>query len=134
MNWQGLIDAATAARQHAYCPYSGYAVGAAVLADDGRTYAGCNVENRTYGLTVCAERVAVGAAVAAGARRILAVAVVTASEPPGTPCGPCRETLTEFGAPETPVLLTNLRGDRVEHRLVDLLPFPFELPGDPTRR
>jgi len=130
MDWEPLIQAATAVRENAYMPYSRYAVGAALLADDDRIYVGCNVENRTYGLTICAERVAVGTAVASGAKHVRAVVVVTDSEPPGTPCGPCRETLTEFGDAATAVLLVNTRGERVEHRLGDLLPFPFELPAD----
>ena len=128
MNWKPLIDAARSARDNAYCRYSGFAVGAAIQMTSGRIYGGCNVENRTYGLTVCAERVAVASAIAAGEREIVAVAVITDTDPPATPCGPCREVLSEFGSPDLPVLLANTNGDQVEHRLRDLLPHPFELP------
>ena len=127
MDWKPLLEAALAVRRRAYCRYSGFAVGAAVLTDSGRIFSGCNVENKTYGLTVCAERVAVASAVAAGELRITAVAVATDTDPPATPCGPCREVLSEFGTPDMPVLLANLEDESIEHRLGDLLPFPFEL-------
>jgi cytidine deaminase len=128
MNWESLLEAALSARENAYCKYSGFAVGAAILTRSGRIHSGCNVENRTYGLTVCAERVAMASAVAAGDREITAVAVVTDTDPPATPCGPCREFLSEFGAPDLPVLLANTNGDQTEYRLDELLPHPFELP------
>ena len=96
IDWSALEDAAIAARKNAYAPYSKYHVGAAVLADDGRIYAGCNVENATYGLTVCAERNAVGAMVTNGAKRIEAVAVVTRGPEIGSPCGMCRQVILEL--------------------------------------
>lgn len=128
MNWDSLLDAARSARDNAHCPYSGFAVGAAVLTVSGKVFSGCNVENRTYGLTVCAERVAVASAVAAGEREIVAAAVVTDTNPPSTPCGSCREVMFEFGSPAIPVMLANTAGDQIEYRLEELLPFPFELP------
>ncbi|HET6284548.1 MAG TPA: cytidine deaminase [Polyangia bacterium] len=120
-----LLKAARAVRRRAFAPYSGFAVGAAVLDQAGRIHVGCNVENASYGLTVCAERNAVAAAVAAGARSIRAVAVITAAAPAASPCGACRQVLAEFGAADTPVLLAGPRGPAREHSLGALLPQSF---------
>lgn len=126
---EALLEAARAAALGAYAPYSRFRVGAAVRAD-GRIRAGCNVENASFGLTVCAERVAIFAAIAAGARRIeaLAVACIDADgHGPASglmPCGACRQVMAEFGDPDVPVLV-----DRVgAFRLAELLPRPFILP------
>ena len=119
MNWDQLVAAAWQAREAAYAPYSNFAVGAALLATDGRIFLGCNVENISYGLTNCAERVAIGAAVAAGARKFVAVAVVADTGVPISPCGACRQVLAEFGVPR--VILANKR-ERLEFELDELLP------------
>ena len=119
-----LIAAARAARDHAYAPYSHFFVGAAVLARDGRVFAGCNVENASYGLTICAERAAVCAAVAAGVRALRAVAIVTDLPEPARPCGACRQVLAEFG-PAMAVILVGSTQARVQSSLDKLLPEPF---------
>jgi cytidine deaminase len=128
IDWQALIEVATAARKNAHAPYSDFAVGAAVLADNGLIYAGCNVENRSFGATICAERTAVSSAIAAGAKRLRAVAVITDTAPPSPPCGLCRETLAEFGDGELPILLVNPAGGERRFRLGELFPHPFVFP------
>jgi cytidine deaminase len=118
-----LVVAAAEARSNAHAPYSGYKVGAAVVTSDGQVFAGCNVENASFGLSVCAERHAVAAAVAAGCREIVGIAVVTSSRPPAAPCGACRQVLSEFG--DFPVILANLDGERRQTSVGDLIPLAF---------
>ena len=119
-----LVRAARAARKRAYAPYSKFRVGAAVRAG-GRIFEGANVENVSYGLTLCAERVAVASAAIAGARRIDAVAVASSTSPPTPPCGMCLQTLAEFARPSLPVVLSGARGTLVETTLGELLPHGF---------
>jgi len=121
-----LVAAATAARERAYVPYSGFAVGAALLGESGRVYRGCNVENVSYGLSSCAERNAIFAAVGDGERRVTAVAVVTDAPTPTPPCGACRQVLLEF-APDgnMDVVLATTAGARRVTRLSTLLPESF---------
>ena len=98
LQWRELAAAARAASANAHCPYSRFAVGAAVQTADGRVFAGCNVENASFGLTICAERNAIFQAVCAGARDIVALAVYTPTKRPVSPCGACRQVIAEFGA------------------------------------
>lgn len=122
---QRLIDAARAVRQHAYCPYSHFAVGAVLLDDAGRLHAGVNVENASYPVGVCAERAALGVAVSAGARRFTALALVTSASQAVAPCGMCRQALAEF-APDLLLILAPPEGPWIERRLSDVLPFQFQ--------
>jgi cytidine deaminase len=130
---QAMVTAAEAVREHAYVPYSGFAVGAALRAEDGTLFAGCNVENASYGLTICAERNALFQAVAAGARNFDAVAVVTGNGV--SPCGACRQVLAEF-SPQMTVILANTSGVRRIFTLDQLLPaafLPSQLPDSPCK-
>ncbi len=120
---EGLVEAARAIREQAYAPYSGFLVGAALLAG-GRVFTGVNVENASYPISVCAERNAVAAMVAAGERRVEAVAVVTDAATPTPPCGGCRQCLWEFG-PAAIVMAHTLRGGRGRWSLAELLPSAF---------
>lgn len=131
MNWEPLLAAATAARSHSHSPYSRFAVGAAVATVDGAIFAGANVENRSFGVTLCAERSAFAAAVSAGHRHFRGVAILTDSSPPSAPCGVCRETMTEFCDPAMPILLANPQGERQVTSLRELFPLPFRFqPGE----
>jgi cytidine deaminase len=122
------VLAARDARSRAYAPHSGFLVGATVVDDQGQLHVGCNVENASYGLTVCAERNAIAAAVVSGARRITAVAVVTDAEPLASPCGACRQVLAEFAEPGAVVILAAARGSHtVAHTVGSLLPDSFSL-------
>ena len=122
-----LVEEALAARANAYAPYSGIRVGAAVLADNGRTYAGCNVENASYGATVCAERVAMFTAIADGARAIRCLAVASSLQAPIAPCGMCRQVAAELG-PDCLILMSDAEGHYRESRLAALLPDRFVYP------
>jgi len=124
MNLDSLIAAAKEASKLAYCPYSKFRVGAAVLGGSGKIYPGCNVENASYGLTICAERVAVGRAVADGETEIQAVAIYTPTKNPTGPCGACRQVLNEFG-PDAPVICTCDGNDVLKTTVRELLPGAF---------
>lgn len=121
MNFNSLIAEAKAARLRAYAPYSKFQVGAALLGKSGRVFIGCNVENLSFGLTICAERAAVCSAIAAGEKEFVAAAVVADSREPVTPCGACRQVLAEF-CTEMEICSVNLEGQEHHARLSELLP------------
>ena len=122
-----LLRAAREARSRAYAPYSGFPVGAALLLEDGTVLMGVNVENRTFGLTVCAERTAVATAVSMGHHSFRAIAISAERAAPCPPCGACRQVMAEF-EPDLPVILEDAEGRPVVHRLGALLPEQFILP------
>jgi cytidine deaminase len=120
-----LIEAARAVRLQAHAPFSHFLVGAALEATDGRIFTGCNVENATYGLTVCAERVALFKAISEGYRSFRRIVVVADTQEPTPPCGACRQVLWELGG-DLEVILVNLQAEKARHQLKALLPFPFD--------
>ena len=120
-----LVAAARAAREHAAADYSGFKVGAALETRGGAIISGCNVENATYGLTVCAERVAVFKAISEGHREFTRIAIAAETDSPTPPCGACRQILWEFGG-DIEVILANLKDVKATLRMKDLLPLPFD--------
>ena len=120
-----LVASARVARERALADYSGFKVGAALETADGEIITGCNIENATYGLTICAERVAMFKALSEGHRQFRRIAVVADSNSPTPPCGPCRQILWEF-AGDIEVVLANTESVTAIHRLSDLLPHPFD--------
>ena len=124
-NVDKLIEAATLARSRAYAPYSDFQVGAAVEADGGVIYIGCNVESASYGLTVCAERVAIWKGISCGEKRFTTIAVVVDTEELTPPCGVCRQIIWEFCG-DVPVILSNLHGKTETVQMSDLLPRAFD--------
>ena len=122
---QALVDAARAVRTNAHAPYSKFAVGAAVLDEQGRIHAGCNVENAAYPQGWCAETSALARLVSAGGRRVLAAAVVGVADDPVTPCGGCRQKLREFAGADCPVWVADLNTVRARYTLGELLPASF---------
>jgi cytidine deaminase len=124
-NLHPLVKAAHAARERAHAPFSRFSVGAAVEDEHGRIFTGCNIESASYGLTMCAERVAIFKAVSEGAEKLKCIAVVAGTETLTTPCGACRQILWEFCG-DAEVILANLAGREETLRLSDLLPRPFD--------
>lgn len=122
---QRLVAAARAARKHAYAPYSHFAVGAALLDEQGRIHAGCNIENAAYPQSQCAEATALGQLVMAGGRRVVAAAVAGVAAQPVTPCGGCRQRLREFADDDMPVWVADLSTVRAQYTLGQLLPASF---------
>lgn len=120
-----LLELARTVRLNAAAKFSGFKVGAALEAVDGRVFTGCNVENSTYGLTVCAERVALFKAISEGVREFRRIVVVADTDSPTPPCGPCRQLLWEFGG-DLEVILGNLVVEKARHALRDLFPYPFD--------
>ena len=124
-----LIEAARAARERAFAPFSRFLVGAALETLDGRIITGCNVESASYGLTLCAERVAIFKALSEGIRGGVRLAVIADTEEPTPPCGACRQWLWEFGVlgnGELEIVLANLQGEKGRFRMSQLLPLPFD--------
>ena len=122
-----LIAEAKMAREKAYAPYSNFKVGAAVLTIDGKIFIGSNVENSSYGLSICAERAAIFNAVSSGYKKFTKIAVVTDSEPPSSPCGACRQVIFEFGD-DIEVIMANLKGDVKIEKIDKLLKDGFKIP------
>ena len=120
-----IVDAARIARERAMAAFSDFKVGAALETTDGRIITGCNIENSTYGLTMCAERVAIFKALSEGHRSFTRIAVVADTSQPTSPCGACRQMLWEF-AGDIEVILADLKGIKTTHQLKDLLPHPFD--------
>jgi cytidine deaminase len=120
-----LVAAARKVRLHAHVPYSGFQVGAALETPAGIIITGCNVENATYGLTICAERVALVKAISEGETKFMRIAIVADTENPTPPCGACRQILWEFGG-DLEIILANLKEVKGIYRLADLLPLPFD--------
>lgn len=124
-DFERLAAAARTARQHAHAPYSGFAVGAALLDEHGQVHVGCNVENAAYPQSLCAEAVALGALVVAGGMTVRAAVVVGVAQDPVTPCGGCRQKLREYAARDTPVWCADEQGWRARFTLGELLPASF---------
>ena len=124
MNKEKLIELARIARENAYAPYSHFKVGAALLTKNGKVFTGCNIENSSFGASMCAERVAVFKAVSEGEREFETIALVTNTEEPAMPCGICRQVLSEF-APNIKIYAANLTGTVKETSLRELLPYAF---------
>ena len=124
MDINELINKAKNAREHSYSPYSRFKVGAALKTKNGMVFTGCNIENSSYGLSICAEREAIFKAISAGERDLDTIAVVTDSDKLTTPCGACRQVMWEFSKDMT-IVVANLKGDKKEFKIKELLAHPF---------
>ncbi len=124
MDINELINKAKNAREHSYSPYSRFKVGAALKTKNGMVFTGCNIENSSYGLSICAEREAIFKAISAGERDLDIIAIVTDSEKLTTPCGACRQVMWEFSKNMT-IVVANLKGDKKEFKIKELLAHPF---------
>jgi cytidine deaminase len=123
---QELVEMASQARQFSYSPYSKFRVGAAVECSDGRVFTGCNVENSSYGLTMCAERVALGKAVSEGATEVTRIAVIADAEAPVPPCGACRQVIHELCGENVRIIMSDQNGKIEVHTISQLLPAAFD--------
>jgi cytidine deaminase len=121
-----LISLALQAREFAYAPYSGFKVGALVESREGRIFTGCNIENSSYGLSICAERVALGKAISEGVRSFTRLAVIADAHSPIPPCGACRQMILELCGHDLLVIMSNLQGQIVTRSIEELLPAPFD--------
>ncbi len=121
-----LVDLARQARERAYAPYSGFRVGAVVECRDGRLFTGCNIENSSYGLSICAERVALGKALSEGVRGFSRIAVIADTHSPVPPCGACRQVILELCDEDLLVIMANLQGQVETRTINELLPAPFD--------
>ena len=124
-SWNRLIEVAWQSREHAYAPYSGFHVGAAVETQSGRVYGGCNIENVSFGLTNCAERTAMFQAIANGEQDLVRMVICADTPEPIAPCGACRQVMVELG-PQMEVLLINLSGKQIHTTVADLMPYSFD--------
>ena len=127
MNYEEMIELAEKASKNAYVPYSKFPVGACILAESGNIYTGCNFENASYGLTICAERNAVGTAIANGEKKIRAIAIFSPNMQNCTPCGACRQVLAEFKSEEGLDVITKCNDGLRVHSIEELLPEGFQL-------
>lgn len=127
MEYQFLIDEAFKSLQNAYAPYSNFKVGAVLITKNGKLFRGCNIENAAYGSTMCAERIAIFSAIASGVKseEIEALAIVAKASPLAAPCGNCRQVISEFFLPDTPIILANHLNEYQETTIKELLPYAF---------
>ncbi len=127
MNYRELLEKAKEVSQNAYVPYSKFKVGACVLTEDGSTFSGCNFENASYGLTICAERNAIGTAIANGHTKLKAIAIYSPNEDNCVPCGACRQVMTEFLAGNDLDIITEVNGEAKVYKLSYLMPESFKI-------